>query len=55
MKLAVCRFKSDSDTFKQHLLTSLLVALDIPTSRKNAMVAALDLLSSAFRWKDGCG
>lgn len=42
----------DSDIGKRRLLTSGPVVLNIPTFRKSITAVALNLLSSAFRWKD---
>ena len=42
----------DSDICKRRLLTSGPIVLNIPTFRKSITAVALNLLSSAFRWKD---
>ncbi len=52
MKLAAYLCNKDSDTFKQRLATSLRVGLNILTSKRSITAAVLNLLSSAFRWKD---
>lgn len=53
MMLAVYRCNKDSDISKQRLATSLLVGQNTPTSKRNITAVVLNLLSSAFRWKDG--